>query len=89
VSIEKMNKKHLIQLEATVGAVLVLYVLSYPPVVKWSFARQAPVHDVIDAFTPEVLFLLRFYEPVTWLYENCPPFKFVYRPYKAWWLRTQ
>jgi hypothetical protein len=66
-----MNSKHLTRVVATVGAVLVLYVLSFAPVTAHLAERYAYEK-------PEGVI---FYAPMYWLDENSHLFRFVHDPY--------
>jgi hypothetical protein len=69
-----MNKKHLIQLAATAGAVLVLYVLSYAPALQYSYWSGK-----------NSAFATQLYRPVAWLWNNSKQFDAAYKPYNTFW----
>jgi hypothetical protein len=70
--------KHIIQFVASVGAVFVLYVLSYPPVVLL-LVRHFEM-DEASAINISV------YRTLVFLFESFPTFQSFYDPYFLWWV---
>jgi hypothetical protein len=70
-----MNRNHLIQFVATVGAVLVLYVLSCPFAYAYCTGMALSDPETMDvAINKYVARLKIVYAPVYWLSDNVPLF---------------
>jgi hypothetical protein len=68
-----MNRKHVVQFLATVGAVVIIYVLSYAPLVAFidAYNKNRPT----ELGMPHSVSYLRFFAPVQWLEGASPLFK--------------
>ena len=73
-----MNKKHLIQFVATVGAVLVLYVFSADSFLHTSYCMRYDPAGVAA----------KVYEPVLRWNEEYSAFRYLYGPYSDWWFHV-
>lgn len=74
-----MNRKHLIQLVATLGAMIVLYVLSIGPVFAFSHSAS---YDSVGGLTRHQNRMESIYLPILWLGGEFP---LLGQPI-AWWV---
>jgi hypothetical protein len=82
-----MNKKHLIQFVATVGAMLVLYVLSFGPV--YAYASRSIMlggRPEMERRWDRLATLQSFYRPIFWTAGHSKWFAGLSDKWIRWWM---